>query len=113
MPDFLLEIGCEEIPARMIGAGSQELRDRVASLLERERLGPREITTLDTPRRLAIIASGITAAQADVDEQITGPSVNVAYKDGQPTPAANAFARKTGVEVSQLEKVSTAKGEYL
>jgi len=113
MPDFLLEIGCEEIPARMIGAGSQELRDRVASLLERERLGPREITTLDTPRRLAIIASGITAAQADVVEQVTGPSVNVAYKDGQPTPAANAFARKTGVDVSQLETISTPKGEYI
>jgi glycyl-tRNA synthetase beta chain len=113
MPDFLLEIGCEEIPARMIGAGSQELRDRVASLLDRERLGPREITTLDTPRRLAVIASGITAAQADVVEQVTGPSVNVAYKDGQPTPAAHAFARKTGVDVSQLEKISTPKGEYI
>jgi glycyl-tRNA synthetase beta chain len=113
MPDFLLEIGCEEIPARMIGAGSQELRDRVASLLDRERLGPREITTLDTPRRLAVIASGITAAQADVVEQVTGPSVNVAYKDGQPTPAAHAFARKTGIDVSQLEKISTPKGEYI
>src|ERR1700751_1309113 len=113
MPDFLLEIGCEEIPARMIGAGSQELRDRVASLLDRERLGPREITTLDTPRRLAVIASGITAAQADVVERVTGPSVNVAYKDGQPTPAAHAFAKKAGVDISQLEKVSTPKGEYI
>src|SRR5262252_5622015 len=113
MPDFLLEIGCEEIPARMIGAGSQELRDRVASLLERERLGSREITTLDTPRRLAIIASGITTAQADVVEQVTGPSVNVAYKDGQPTPAANAFAKKAGVDVSRLGRVATPKGEYI
>src|SRR5215469_1505819 len=113
MPDFLLEIGCEEIPARMIGAGSQELRDRVASLLDRERLGAREITTFDTPRRLAIIASGITATQADVVEQVTGPSVNVAYKDGQPSPAAHAFAKKAGIEVSQLEKVSTPKGEYV
>src|SRR5215831_18292672 len=113
MPDFLLEIGCEEIPARMIGAGSQELRDRVASLLDRERLEAPEITTFDTPRRLAIIASGITAAQADVVEQVTGPSVNVAYKDGQPTPAAHAFAKKAGIDVSQLEKVSTPKGEYV
>ena len=113
MPDFLLEIGCEEIPARMIGAGSQELRDRVAALLQRERLDARDITTLDTPRRLAILASGITAAQADVVEQVTGPSLNVAYKDGQPTPAAHAFAKKAGVDVSQLEKISTAKGEYI
>jgi glycyl-tRNA synthetase beta chain len=113
MPDFLLEIGCEEIPARMIDASSQELRDRVASLLERERLGAHEITTFDTPRRLAIIATRISAAQADVVEQVTGPSVQVAYKDGQPTPAAHAFAKKAGVDVSQLEKISTAKGEYI
>src|ERR1700746_3851949 len=113
MPDFLLEIGCEEIPARMIDAGSQELRERVAALLERERLGGQEISTLDTPRRLTVIASGVAAAQADVVEQLTGPSVNVAYKDGQPTPAAHAFARKTGVDVSQLEKISTPKGEYI
>jgi glycyl-tRNA synthetase beta chain len=114
MPDFLLEIGCEEIPARMIEAGSLELRERVGKLLERERLAPNgAITFLDTPRRLAVLASGIPAAQPDVTEQITGPSLAVAYKDGQPTAAAHAFAKKAGVEVSQLEKTSTPKGEYL
>jgi len=114
MPDFLLEIGCEEIPARMIEAGSLELRERVGKLLERERLAPDgAITFLDTPRRLAVLASGIPAAQPDVTEQITGPSLAVAYKDGQPTAAAHAFAKKAGVEVSQLEKASTPKGEYL
>jgi glycyl-tRNA synthetase beta chain len=59
------------------------------------------------------MAAGIAASQADVVEQITGPSVNVAYKDGQPTPAAHAFAKKAGVEIAQLEKVTTPKGEYL
>jgi len=114
MPDFLLEIGCEEIPARMIEAGSLELRERVGKLLERERLAPNgAITFLDTPRRLAVLASGIPAAQPDVTEQITGPSLAVAYKDGQPTAAAHAFAKKAGVGVSQLEKTSTPKGEYL
>ncbi|HEY6339821.1 MAG TPA: glycine--tRNA ligase subunit beta [Candidatus Sulfotelmatobacter sp.] len=113
MADFLLEIGCEEIPARMIDAASAELRERVAALLHRERLAVSEVTGFDTPRRLAVLASGIPAAQADVTEQVTGPSVSVAYKDGQPTPAAHAFAKKAGVDVSQLEKVSTAKGEYL
>jgi len=114
MPDFLLEIGCEEIPARMIEAGSLELRERVGKLLERERLAPNgAITFLDTPRRLAVLASGIPAAQPDVTEQITGPSLAVAYKDGQPTAAAHAFAKKAGVEFSQLEKASTPKGEYL
>ena len=113
MPDFLLEIGCEEIPARMIDVASQELRERVAALLSRERLAGGEVSSFDTPRRLAVLASGIHAAQADVTEQAIGPSVNVAYKDGQPTPAAVAFARKAGVDVAQLEKVTTPKGEYL
>src|ERR1043166_4668905 len=114
MPDFLLEIGCEEIPARMIEAASQELRNRVQKLLERERLAPSgAVENLDTPRRLAVIASGIPAGQPDVTEQLTGPAVTVAYKDGQPTPAAHAFAKKAGVDLSQLGKVTTHKGEYL
>ena len=113
MPDFLLEIGCEEIPARMIEAASEELRERVAALLSRERLSGGEVTHFDTPRRLAVLASGIAASQADVVEHVTGPSVHVAYKDGQPTSAAQAFARKAGVDVEHLEKVTTAKGEYL
>src|SRR6201981_4103027 len=114
MPDFLLEIGCEEIPARMIDAGSQELRERIAKLLDRERLTPKDsVTQFDTPRRLGVLAGGIPATQPDVTEQITGPSVSVAYKDGQPTPAAHAFAKKAGVEIGQLEKVTTARGEYL
>jgi glycyl-tRNA synthetase beta chain len=114
MPDFLLEIGCEEIPARMIDAASQELRERLAALLQRERLAATgTMMCLDTPRRLAVLAPGIAASQPDVTEQISGPSVNVAYKDGQPTPAAHAFAKKAGVDVGQLEKVTTSKGEYL
>jgi glycyl-tRNA synthetase beta chain len=113
MPDFLLEIGCEEIPARMIDAASQELRDRVVALLTRERLSAADIQQFDTPRRLTVMASGIPAAQPDVTEQVTGPSFNVAYKDGQPTQAAHAFARKSGIDVAQLEKVTTPKGEYL
>ena len=113
MPDFLLEIGCEEIPARMIAAASAELRERVTALLARERLAGGEVTHFDTPRRLAVLASGIAAAQADVVEQVNGPSIAVAYKDGQPTPAAHAFAKKAGVPVAQLGRVSTSKGEYL
>src|ERR1700683_1125934 len=113
MPDFLLEIGCEEIPARMIDAASLELRERVGAMLSRERLAPGTISCFDTPRRLAVIAAGILAAQPDITEEVTGPSATVAYKDGQPTPAAHAFAKKAGVDVSQLQKITTAKGEYL
>ena len=114
MPDFLLEIGCEEIPARMIDAASRELQDRLTALLQRERLEPSgAILHLDTPRRLAVLASGIPASQPDITEQVNGPSAQVAYKDGQPTPAAHAFAKKVGVDVGKLEKIGTPKGEYL
>ncbi len=114
MPDFLLEIGCEEIPARMIDAASRELRERLSTLLQRERLEPAgAISNLDTPRRLAVLASGIPGSQPDITEQVNGPSAQIAYKEGQPTPAAHAFAKKVGVDVGKLEKVSTPKGEYL
>jgi glycyl-tRNA synthetase beta chain len=113
MPDFLLEIGCEEIPARMIGAASQELHERVAAMLSRERLAAREIHHFDTPRRLAVMAAGLPPAQPDVTEEITGPSVQVAFKDGQPTPAAHSFAKKAGLQVAQLRRITTPKGEYL
>jgi len=66
MPDLLLELGCEEIPARMIDAASRELRERVSTLLQRERLQPSgAISHLDTPRRLAILATGVPATQPD------------------------------------------------
>jgi glycyl-tRNA synthetase beta chain len=114
MPDFLIEIGTEEIPARMIEPAAADLQKRLAELLTRERLpASQTIECFNTPRRLALIATGIPAAQPDVTEQATGPSAAVAFKDGQPTPAAHAFAKKAGVDVSKLETISTPKGEYL
>jgi len=114
MPDLLLEIGCEEIPARMIDAAGVVLRDRLSRLLESERLAPTgQIASFDTPRRLAFLAAGVPESQPDVSEQVTGPSVAVAFKDGQPTSAAHAFARKAGVDISRLERSATPKGEYL
>jgi glycyl-tRNA synthetase beta chain len=113
MADFLLEIGTEEIPARMVQDASQELQKRVEELLTKNSLPHQGIKCSETPRRLALITSGIPATQPDVQEQLTGPATKVAYKDGQPTPAAHAFAKKAGVDVSQLQKVTTPKGEYL
>jgi glycyl-tRNA synthetase beta chain len=127
MPNFLLEIGTEEIPARMIDGASLDLGKRVVELLVRESLlnVEQNMSTVapeatgmrfpvcETPRRLAMVVSGVAATQPDVTEQLTGPATKVAYKDGQPTPAAHAFAKKAGVDVSQLQKVTTPKGEYL
>jgi glycyl-tRNA synthetase beta chain len=114
MPDFLLEIGTEEIPARMVDSARDELARRVGDLLQRERLiDTPTLQTYSTPRRLAVLASGVSSAQPDITEQVTGPSLKVAYKDGAPTPAAAAFARKLNVPIDALQKVTTPKGEYL
>jgi glycyl-tRNA synthetase beta chain len=115
MSDFLLEIGLEEVPARMIAGAEAELGRRVHDLLSRERLldDGATVKTYSTPRRLAVLVEGVRAAQADVEEKLTGPSWKVAFKDGVPTPAAEAFAKKAGIAVGALEKVTTAKGEYV
>lgn len=115
MPDFLLEVGLEEIPARMIAAAQAELSRRVGELLERERLldAGHAVLSYSTPRRLAVVIRGVIAAQADVEEQLTGPSWSVAFKNGEPTPAAHAFAKKAGVEVGALKKITNAKGDYV
>jgi glycyl-tRNA synthetase beta chain len=119
MADFLLEIGLEEVPARMMAGAEAELGRRVGDLLRRERLLASDsnieakVTTYSTPRRLAVLAAGVLAKQADTEEQLTGPSWKVAFKDGEPAPAAHAFAKKAGVAIAQLRKIETPKGEYV
>jgi glycyl-tRNA synthetase beta chain len=115
MADFLLEIGLDEIPARMIAGAEAELGKRVCDLLGRERLlgAAAKATMYSTPRRLAVVVEDVQAAQADTEEKLTGPSWKVAFKDGAHTKAAEAFAKKAGVAVGALEKVTNAKGEYV
>src|SRR5271157_4101339 len=115
MTDFLLEIGLEEVPARMIAGAEAELGKRVCDLLTRERLlGPKgKLTTYSTPRRLAVLVADVLARQADTEKQLTGPSWKAAFKDGAPTAATLAFAQKAGVAVKALKKVTNAKGEYV
>jgi len=115
MADFLLEIGLDEVPARMLASAEAELGRRVADLLTRERLlGPAgKVTTYSTPRRLAVMVENLLARQADAEEKMTGPAWKIAFKDGQPSPAAHAFAKKAGVEIAALEKITNAKGEYV
>jgi glycyl-tRNA synthetase beta chain len=115
MSDFLLEIGLEEIPARMIATAEAELGRRLHDLLTRERLidSKATLTTFSTPRRIAVRVTGLTAAQADTREQLIGPSWKVAFKDDKPTSAAEAFAKKAGVPITALEKITNPKGEYV
>ena len=60
-----------------------------------------------------MLVRGVKTQQADVTEELIGPAVKIAFKDGKPTPAAEAFAKKCGVSVDALGTVDTAKGEYL
>lgn len=115
MPDFLLEIGTEEIPARMIDGAKNALQLGLQKFLRDSRLWPEQaaIEAFATPRRLAILARGVLVTQPDAQENVNGPAVKVAFKDGTPTPAAEAFAKRVGKPVSELKTVNTAKGEYL
>jgi glycyl-tRNA synthetase beta chain len=115
MADFLFEIGLEEVPARMIAGAQAELEQRVVKMLERERLvaSGAETKSFATPRRLAVWVAGVAERQEDLAEELVGPSVKIAYKDGAAMPAAVAFAKKAGVEVAALKTVTNAKGEYL
>jgi glycyl-tRNA synthetase beta chain len=114
MSDFLLEIGTEEIPARMIASATEELQRRVGELITRERLSASAtVEAYASPRRIAVVARGLAASQPDVAEQLLGPGAAHAYKDGQPTQAAIAFAKKVGVSLDQLTTATTPKGEYV
>jgi glycyl-tRNA synthetase beta chain len=115
MPDLLFEVGLEEIPARMIATAQAELAERIQKLLSRENLLIAESTieSFSTPRRLAVKAGGVLSWQPAVEEVLTGPASSIAFKDGEPSPAAHAFAKKAGVEVSALTRISSAKGEYV
>ncbi len=115
MPAFLLEVGLEEIPASMIPAAQAELVKRFRELLTRERLATDSlrIESFSTPRRIAIEAEGLLSKQEDSEELVVGPSVSIAYKNGVATPAATAFAKKSGVEIAALQTIQNAKGEYV
>jgi len=115
MAEFLFEIGLEEVPARMIAGAQAELQRRVVGMLERERLVSGEVVSksFSTPRRLAVWVGSVEERQADSAEELMGPAVKIAYKDGVAGPAAMAFAKKAGVDVAALKRVETPKGEYL
>jgi glycyl-tRNA synthetase beta chain len=115
MAEFLFEIGLEEVPARMIAGAQAELQRRILAMLEHARLVPVGAAnkSFSTPRRLAVWVGDVAARQQDMAEEMQGPAVKIAYKDGAPTAAALSFAKKAGVNVAALRTVATPKGEYL
>ena len=113
MPNFLLEVGTEELPASFVDSAIAQWRSRIPQSLTDNDLTAETIEVYGTPRRLAILIKGLPAQQPDRDEEIKGPPAQAAFKDGKPTKAAEGFARKQGVELDALEIRPTDKGEFV
>jgi glycyl-tRNA synthetase beta chain len=113
--DFLLEIGCEEIPAGMLPGAVKELQVILEKYLGAHNLlDSGSIQTLGAPRRLAAMVEGLRSKQPDEVREVMGPPKAVAFDHvGKPTRAAESFAQKLGLDVAELSLVSTPKGEYL
>lgn len=103
MPNVLLEIGCEEIPARFMPGFLKDLKTKAEEKLKRERVTFERIETLGTCRRLALYIENISARQQDLSGEVKGPPAEFAFDaEGKPTAAANGFAKSQGVDVSKL-----------
>ncbi|HEY8038994.1 MAG TPA: glycine--tRNA ligase subunit beta [Polyangiaceae bacterium] len=107
---LLLEIGVEELPSSFVDAALVALPKIAADELARVRLTHGEVRALGTPRRLAIVVRDVTTRQLDLDEEVIGPPETVAFKDGKPTKAAEAFAAKLGAPVTSLVIVEKQAG---
>src|SRR5713226_4362605 len=101
--DLVFEIGCEELPASFQKPAAEFIGVNIVFELEQFRL--RKGTSsrwFATPRRLAVIVTGILERAPDVKKIIEGPPANVAFVDGKPTRAAEGFARKAGATLDSL-----------
>jgi glycyl-tRNA synthetase beta chain len=113
--DFLLEIGCEEIPARLIPSAARELKELLEKhLASLGLLDSAAIETYGAPRRLAVMVQSLKARQEDLKKEILGPPKSVAFdKEGKPTRAAESFAEKQGIPLATVAITRTPRGEYL
>ncbi|SDC61389.1 glycyl-tRNA synthetase beta chain [Succiniclasticum ruminis] len=102
MKKLLFEIGTEELPANYMPNILKDLKALALKKLQDARVPFADVTVLGTPRRLAVLVSGVQETQADSTEEYKGPAVNIAFKDGEPTKAAQGFARGKGVDVKDL-----------
>ncbi|HHV44488.1 MAG TPA: glycine--tRNA ligase subunit beta [Firmicutes bacterium] len=114
MRDLLLEIGCEELPARFIPGVLEQLKERARELLTESRITFGTVSSYGTPRRLALVVEDVAEKQADLEEEIKGPPARVAFDaDGAPTKAALGFAKNQGLAPEELVVKSTPGGDYV
>ncbi len=111
---LLFEIGTEELPPKALRRLAEALLQEVVGGLQKVGLAHGDSHVYAAPRRLAIHIDALAARQADRDIERRGPAVQAAYDaDGKPTPAAMGFARSCGVDIDDLERMVTDKGEWL
>ena len=112
--DFLVEIGCEELPPKALASLSGAFHELVCRGLDKAGLSFSDTHAYAAPRRLAVKIDALQTRQADSLVERRGPALNAAFNgDGNPTPAASGFARSCGVAVDALEKLETDKGTWL
>jgi glycyl-tRNA synthetase beta chain len=116
MADLLVEIRCEEVPARKVREAAAALRDGLAGTLERAGLlepgAAAGQPILGTPRRLAAFLPGVEEGQRDSEERVWGPPVAAAFDGaGNPTKAGEGFARKSGVPLDSLQRGEKVPGK--
>ena len=107
MPELLLELLSEEIPARMQARAAADLGRLVGGALDEARLPCASVDTYVTPRRLTLVADGLPARQPDVREERKGPRVDA------PEKAISGFLRSVGLDRDQVEERETGKGVFL
>ncbi len=114
MPDLLIEIGTEEIPAGYIQPALEDMGRKLTEFFEKGRVSAGTPQVIGTPRRLVVHIPGVDKRQKDVVETYQGPNVKVAYDaEGNPTKAAIGFAKGKGVDIADLTTETTAKGEVI
>lgn len=112
--DLLLEIGLEEVPARFVRGAMNQLKEKAVKWLAESRIDHESVEVYATPRRLALLVNGVEEKQADVNEQVKGPSRKIALDDqGNWSKAALGFARSQGVEPEQFFFQELAGVEYV
>ncbi len=112
--DLLFELGTEELPPVALKRLSDALTREFIAGLDNAGLEYGEVKSFAAPRRLGILISDCATSQPDKDVERKGPAVKAAFDaDGNPTKAAEGFARSCGTTVDQLERVDTPKGEWL
>jgi glycyl-tRNA synthetase beta chain len=113
MATFLLEVGTEELPASFVADALNQWRSRIPASLDEQFLTPAAIDYFGTPRRLALLIQGLPTQQADRVEDVKGPPAAAAFRSGEPTKAAQGFARSRGVSIDDFEIRSTDKGDFV